>query len=269
MKVLVIGAGLVGNVIAQDLSESSGFAVTAADISEGALGRLSSCSSLNTKRLQSGEPEEIGELSLAFDIVVNAVPGDFGYGTCKSLIEAGRKIVDIAFFPEDPRPLSELAVSNKSSVVLDCGVAPGLSNMMIGHSQTQLEKLDTVRILVGGLPKRRAYPFEYRAVFSPRDVIEEYLRPARMVENGEWVTKEALTECERIDLGPVGSLEAFNTDGLRSLLWTMKARSMVEKTVRYPGHCKKIQLLKDIGFFNLPRYIQAISKVLLISPVSC
>jgi len=95
-------------------------------------------------------------------------------------------------------------------------------------------------IYVGGLPIVRQWPYEYKAVFSPLDVIEEYTRTARFVENGRVVTRPALTDLERVDFEGVGTLEAFNTDGLRTLIQTIPAPNMKEKTLRYPGTRNRI-----------------------------
>jgi saccharopine dehydrogenase-like NADP-dependent oxidoreductase len=96
----------------------------------------------------------------------------------------------------------------------------------------------------------RNQPFEYRAVFSPIDVIEEYTRPARYVEHGELVTREALTGIEPLDFEGVGTLEAFNTDGLRSLIHTLDAPFKKEMTLRYPGHAALMRTFRDTGLFS-------------------
>jgi saccharopine dehydrogenase-like NADP-dependent oxidoreductase len=111
-------------------------------------------------------------------------------------------------------------------------------------------KIDSFKCYVGGLPIKRIMPFQYKAPFSPTDVIEEYLRDARMIEGGKIVVKEALSGSEIIDFPHVGKLEAFYTDGLRSLIKTMNVPDMKEKTLRYPGHIDIIKLLKDTGFFS-------------------
>ncbi len=136
------------------------------------------------------------------------------------------------------------------SAIVDCGVAPGISNYILGFYDPLMTITD-FECMVGGLPKTRVSPFEYKAPFSPIDVIEEYTRPARMMENGVIVTKPALSEPELLDFDKVGTLESFNTDGLRSLLFT-KAHipNMKEKTLRYPGHIGFIQALKKGGFFS-------------------
>ena len=133
---------------------------------------------------------------------------------------------------------------------MDCGVAPGMCNILIGYVDKILDETENVAYYVGGLPEIREWPYEYKAVFSPVDVIEEYTRPARFIENGQPVTKPALSEPERMNFLGVGTLEAFNSDGLRSLLHTVKARNMKEKTLRYPGHIEKMAVLKDSGFFS-------------------
>jgi len=159
-------------------------------------------------------------------------------------------VIDIAFFPEDPFQLDEPAKEKGVTVVVDCGVAPGMSNILIGHVDSILDKTEKVLIYVGGLPEIREWPYEYKAPFSPIDVIEEYIRPARYVENGKLVVRPALSEPELIDFPGVGTLEVFNTDGLRSLAKTMDAPNMKEKTMRYPGHIEKMRILRETGFFS-------------------
>jgi saccharopine dehydrogenase-like NADP-dependent oxidoreductase len=151
---------------------------------------------------------------------------------------------------EDPGRLDELARKNGSVAAVDCGVAPGLSHMLVSRMVAQVRKPDTLEVLVGGLPRVRRWPFEYVSVFSPRDVVEEYLRPARIKEAGKVVEKPALSEVELVEFEEIGTLEAFLTDGLRSLLDTLDIPNMKEKTMRYPGHAEKMRMLRDTGFFS-------------------
>jgi lysine 6-dehydrogenase len=130
------------------------------------------------------------------------------------------------------------------------GVAPGMSNVLVGHACSELEEPTNVKIYVGGLPRIREWPYEYKAVFSPVDVIEEYTRPARFVENGNCIIKPALSDPELLDFPCIGTLEAFNSDGLRSLIKTIKCSNMIEKTLRYKGHIEIIKVLRDTGFFD-------------------
>ena len=134
--------------------------------------------------------------------------------------------------------------------VMDCGVAPGKGNIILGHHNHQMEISD-YECLVGGLPEIREWPYEYKAVFSPIDVIEEYIRPARYVQSGQVVTKEALSETELIEFEGVGTLESWNSDGLRSLIDTMPhIPNMIEKTLRYPGCVEYLKVLRASGFFS-------------------
>jgi saccharopine dehydrogenase-like NADP-dependent oxidoreductase len=146
--------------------------------------------------------------------------------------------------------MDALAKAKGVTAVVDCGVAPGLSNMIVGHLHAELETTNEVLILVGGLPKERIWPYEYKAPFSPIDVIEEYTRAARYMKDGQVVTVPALSEAELVDIPSVGVLEAFNTDGLRSLLKTINCPNMREKTLRYPGHAEKMRMLRETGFFS-------------------
>jgi saccharopine dehydrogenase-like NADP-dependent oxidoreductase len=250
MKIIVLGAGLVGAPMAIDLANDSEFEVSVADLNSEALSKISKQHSIKIIQKDLSNPEAVKTLVDDFDVVVSAVPGFMGYQTLKSIIEAGKDVIDIAFFPEDPFELDELAKEKGVTAIVDCGVAPGMSNILIGHVDSLLDKTEEVLIYVGGLPAIREWPFEYKAPFSPIDVIEEYIRPARYVENGHMVVRPALSEPELIDFPEVGTLEVFNTDGLRSLAKTMNAPNMKEKTMRYPGHIDKMRMLRETGFFS-------------------
>jgi saccharopine dehydrogenase-like NADP-dependent oxidoreductase len=136
------------------------------------------------------------------------------------------------------------------TAIVDMGVAPGMSNVLAGWGAQRLDSPDNIEIYVGGLPRARHWPFEYKAAFAPYDVIEEYTRPSRIVVNGELVIKEALSEPELLEFDGIGSLEAFNTDGLRSLVRTLSVPNMKEKTMRYPGHIALMAAFRETGLFS-------------------
>ncbi len=249
-KIIVLGGGLVGGPMARDLADDDRFAVTVADFDEAALKNL--CEKqpkLGVVRQDLSDPSKVTELVAGYDLVLNAVPGFMGYATMEAIIEARRNVVDISFFAEDPFALNDKAVKAGVTAIVDCGVCPGLSNLLIGRTAEQLDHVDNILIYVGGLPEVRQWPYEYKAVFSPMDVIAEYTRPARYVENGVMVTRPALSDPELLDFPGFGTLEAFNTDGLRSLAQTIDCPNMKEKTLRYPGHIEKMAVLRDSGFF--------------------
>ena len=250
MRVIVLGAGRVGQAIARDLAAESGLEVTVTDVSEDALNRLAKIPNLAVRQADLARRGEVARAVEGFDLAVGAVPGPMGFATLGRVIDAGVDIVDISFFEQDPWPLHEVALERGVTAVMDCGVAPGCSNLILGRSEASWDRVDRFCCYVGGLPVARHWPYEYRAVFSPIDVIAEYTRPARLVEEGRVVTRPALTELEVLDFAGVGSLEAFNTDGLRTLLKTSKVPEMKEKTMRYPGHCERMRMLADTGFFS-------------------
>ncbi len=249
MRVAVLGGGLVGGVIARDLARNGEFEVTVADVSAGTLARLGAVAGVATTRADLSDPEAIRRVVNRHDIVVGAVPGHMGFATLRVVIEAGKSVVDISFFPEDALALDGLARERGVCAVVDCGVAPGCSNLILGRMEKEFDELERFVCYVGGLPITRTWPWEYKAPFSPSDVLEEYTRPARYVAGGRVVTMPALSEPELVEFPEVGTLEAFNTDGLRSLLTTVKVPHMVEKTMRYPGHIEKIRVLRESGFF--------------------
>ncbi|MCB9016662.1 MAG: saccharopine dehydrogenase NADP-binding domain-containing protein [Lentimicrobiaceae bacterium] len=250
MKILILGAGLVGAPMAIDLAKDGEFEVTSADINEEALQRLKDVKGIQTIQADLDNESVLKSLVLQHDMVLNAVPGFMGFRTVERIIECGKNVVDIAFFPEDMFDLDEKARKMGVTVISDIGVAPGMSNVLIGYGASQLDTLEKGITYVGGLPVVRTWPFEYKAVFSPIDVIEEYTRPARYIDNGRLVVKEALSDAELIDFPGIGTLEAFNSDGLRTLASTIKGDYLIEKTLRYKGHIEKMAVLRDTGFFQ-------------------
>ena len=250
-RVTVLGAGLVGSLIARTLAEG-GWEVLVCDRSEDALGALEGLPRVATVRLDFASGSSIAASVASADIVVGAVPGFLGHAMLKTVIEAKKPLADISFAPEDPLALDALAKENGVPAIVDCGVSPGLSNLACGRAAAWFDRgaLDSIVISVGGLPFKRTPPWEYRIVFSATDVIEEYTRPARLVEDGKVVTQPALSDVTRFEVPGVGTLEGFLTDGLRTVLTTVKANNLREQTLRWPGHAEKMRLLRDAGFFG-------------------
>jgi len=246
-KIIVLGAGLVGGVMAEDLSKNH--EVTSVDISQKNLDKLKS-NNIEKICLDISKSKSLKNVIKDFDLVIGAVPGFMGYKMMQDVIEAKKNIVDISFYPEDPFGLDELAKKNNVVAVMDCGVAPGMGNVIFGHHDRSM-KISDYECLVGGLPVKREWPYEYQAVFSPIDVIEEYIRPARYIQNKKLIIKEALSETELIEFEEIGTLESWNSDGLRSLIKTMPhVPNMIEKTLRYPGCVEYLKVLRASGFFS-------------------
>ena len=248
-KIIVLGAGMVGSAMAIDLAKKHN--VTVADLSDKALERLKQKNqAIQTLQLNARDKSLLISAITPFDIVVCAVPGFMGFETLKTIIETGKNVVDISFFPENSLELDALAKQKGVTAIVDCGVAPGMDNIILGYYNEKM-KLTDFECLVGGLPKVKKWPFNYKAPFSPMDVIEEYTRPARYVENGKIITKPAMSDIEHIEMAGVGTLETFNSDGLRSIIFTMPhIQNMKEKTMRYPGHIEKVLALRDSGFLS-------------------
>jgi len=250
MKVTVLGAGMVGSTISKDLAQEPDIDVVVVDRRQEVLVRLETEASVTGIQANLQEKGRVFSVVGDSDLVISAVPGFMGFETLREIIEAGKDVVDISFFGEDPFLLDDLAKSKGVTAVVDCGVAPGLCNIIAGYVYNLLEKVDRYVCYVGGLPQVRQWPFEYKAAFSPSDVLEEYIRPARFVEYGQEVVRPALSEIELIDFPDVGTLEAFNTDGLRTLRKTLDIPFMREKTLRYPGHANLVRVFRESGFFN-------------------
>lgn len=251
-RVIVLGAGMVGSLIARDLATDPAISVVAADSDPAAIDRLGRAEPrIETRRLDLAAHGAVRDAVAGFDLACGALPGWAGFRALREVIDAGVDYCDISFMPEDALTLGDIAARRSVRAVVDCGVAPGMSNLIAGVAAGRLSPCRRIEILVGGLPRIRRAPFEYKAPFSPADVLEEYTRPARFVERGSVVTRDALSEIEPVDLPGVDSLEAFNTDGLRSLMHTLSVPDMKEKTLRYPGHAALMRAFRDAGLFGL------------------
>ncbi|MHC4108971.1 MAG: saccharopine dehydrogenase family protein [Planctomycetota bacterium] len=251
-KAIVLGAGMVGSVMAADLAEDPDFQVAVADVRPQALRAAAARAKgeVATVEVDFADPEHLQRVVEPYDIVLGALPSAIAFGGLRAVIEAGKCFCDIAFMPEDPLELDEAARSRGVTAVVDCGVAPGMSNMLAGYADVTLDPCRRLAIYVGGLPRWPRPPFYYKAAFSPHDVIEEYTRPARVVEAGEIVEREPLGDSELIQFPGVGLLEACTTDGLRTLTRTLEVPFMVEKTLRYPGHAELMRALRAAGLFS-------------------
>ena len=222
MRIHCLGGGLVGSFVTRKLHEA-GFEVHLYDVVE-----------RTTPAYFHLEDATKADHSLA-DLLVNMVPGSIGHDVLKTLHQKGHRIVDLSFSETTPDQLPD----GPGVVLWDVGIAPGLSNMLVALAHREFGHLDKVSIKVGGNPAKPDKEWSYMAPFSPHDVIAEYTRPARVVQNGAVTVVQAMDDLHPIDANG-RAMEAFLTDGLRSLI-DLPATSMGEYTVRWPGHIQRYQ----------------------------
>jgi len=249
VRIVVLGVGRVGRAIVHDLARDEGVAVTAADRDAAALAAVRPVAA-RTVEADLGDPDAVARLAAEHDLVVGAGPAVLGHQTLAAVIDAGRSIVDISFFPEDPFDLDEAARARGLVAVVDAGVAPGLASVLYGRHDIAPGAVRRFVCYVGGLPETPSGPFRYKAPFAPSDVVELYTRPARHRAAGAERTDPALSLRQPLDFPGVGTLEAFLTDGLRTLLRDTHVPEMREMTLRYPGHLDQMLLLRDLGLFE-------------------
>lgn len=246
--VTVLGCGLVGRAIVYDLCRD--FEVTAADLSPEALDAVAH---LPCRRVQADvfAPGTLEELVRGAGVAVSAMPGALGYRLLERLAGLGCDTVDISFTEEDPTALSGQAAASGATVIVDCGVCPGLSNIVAAHAARRLfARLDRYVCYVGGLPRDPRPPWFYRNPFAAESVLDEYTRPCRFRIGGRAATLEPLSGAETIEFPETGPLVAFHTDGIRTLLASLaEVPTLVEKTLRHPQHYDFILRLRDAGFF--------------------
>lgn len=177
-----------------------------------------------------------------YDMAVCTLPAELGYNCVKAALEVGIDIVDLSYAAEDLMVFDQEAKDKGLTVVVDVGVAPGLTNLLIGRAQ--LTSPDSIIAMVGGVPQNHLEPFGYTITWSLDDLMEEYVRPARIRVDGETQVVPALSGLENVSIvhdGEAITLEAFYTDGLRSVLENHgDVPNISEKTMRYPGHVEEI-----------------------------
>ena len=260
-KIFQVGAGLVGKTMALDLSKNHELHL--GDTNLNLLNEIKNeDQSIHIKKIDILDKKKFCSWIADADIVLLAVPGFLGFEALRLIIECGKNVVDISFSPENVLLLNDLAIKNDVCAVVDAGVAPGIPNFLLGYWNEKI-KVNSFDYMVGGLPKNPSPPYNYKAPFSPIDVIEEYTRPARIMINSKVEVKPALSDIEELNIDDVGKLEAFNTDGLRSLLITMPhIPNMKEKTLRYPGHASLIQSMIDKNLFDENNFDQTFAELL-------
>ncbi|MBX3403880.1 MAG: saccharopine dehydrogenase NADP-binding domain-containing protein [Phycisphaeraceae bacterium] len=255
---IILGAGMVGSVMALDLGRVKGeFEITIADSRADAIQRVvDRCReagiAVRGEIADLSDAATIRRLIAPYNVVLGALASRIAFDALRTVIETGKAYADISFMGEDALELDTLARERGVTAVVDMGVAPGMSHLLAGRAAAALSVCERIEIYVGGLPVERRWPYQYKAAFSPSDVVEEYTRPTRLVEHGKVVVRPALSEPELMEFDGVGTLEAFNTDGLRSLAATHLGRvpMMKEKTLRYPGHIELMRVLRETGLFN-------------------
>jgi lysine 6-dehydrogenase len=261
MKIVVIGAGMMGRAIAYDLEKYSNFeTLTIADMNKKAIQNVKNflkSNNINYEILDISKKKKKKKLFQKNDVVVSALPYFFNFELTKIAIETKTHFLDLGGNNDVVNQQINLfnkAKKNNITVIPDCGLSPGLTSIITHDIVDYLDIIESVKIRVGGLPLEPKPPFNYQIVFSPNGLINEYVEEGIILENGKIKTKSSLTELEEIVFPePFGKLEAFITSGGTSTLpftYKDKIKYLDEKTIRYPGHCEKFKLLLEMGLGN-------------------
>ncbi len=258
-RIVVLGCGAVGRYMAIDLCKDTDFEVISVDVNREPLEHLARDYPVQVRVEDLSTGEGVTRAVEDADIVIGSVPYSIGYKMLERVIRAGKNIVDISYFPEDPFGLDDMAKEKGVTAVVDCGVAPGMANIILGDHMRNM-KVTRYECYVGGVPKSKKAPLGYKSPFPVLEVLEEYAESGRMVEDGKVVVKPMLTETMTIDLDKVGTLACLNSDGLRTLIRTTDIPDMFEKTLRYPGHVNAMRILRDAGSLNMtPIQVEGVS----------
>ncbi len=266
MKFLVLGAGLQGHAAALDLARAAGVAeVVLADVDRsraeavcGNLRTLPEChAAVRAERLDVSNEPHLADRLRGYDVVISAVPYFLNLILTRAAIEARVSFCDLGGNTDLVREQERLDAGAKAAnvtIVPDCGLAPGLANVLAVAGIARLDKAEEVHIRVGGLPLRPKPPLDYMIVFSMHGLLNEYLGRATVLRKGKRVEVETLGDLEELEFPkPVGRCEAFVTlGGISTMPWSYegKLKTLDYKTVRYPGHAAKLRLLRDLGLLG-------------------
>lgn len=258
MKIIILGAGLMGRAIVFDLINFSNFEkITIIDNNKSNLNVIKKI--YKDKRIKYNllDVSNILKIQKKFqenDIVISAVPYNYNYQLTKIAIDTNTHFIDLGgnnTIVQKQKTFDKTAKEAKIKIIPDCGLAPGIVSIITRDIVNYYDSVDYVKLRVGGLPKNPIPPLNYQFVFSPNGLINEYIQDAIVLENEKVVTKKSMTELEKITFPkPFGEMEAFVTSGGCSTLpYTFKyiIKYLDYKTIRYPGHCKKFKLLLDLG----------------------
>jgi saccharopine dehydrogenase-like NADP-dependent oxidoreductase len=250
-KVLILGGGQQGRIIAKQLHNNDCH-VTIADRDENiALPSGARFQKFDVSDLQGGYRKIFGNWFRSHDVVVGALPSQFGDTAVGLAAEFGVDYVDLSFTEKDLSEYDTLARHTGARIIPDCGLAPGLPNLFVGHLLSDLapgEVLDPVKIYVGGVARDKTVPYGYVPTWSLSDLWEEYSRDGRYLKAGKIHTAHPLDleNLESLDIPGMGKMEGFTSDGLRTLLKLKNvAPDMIEKTLRWPGHMSQIKKVME------------------------
>jgi lysine 6-dehydrogenase len=258
-RYLVLGAGLQGSACALDLLSTTDATVTLADrIPEHAAAFLGAYRNarLTLASVDARDERQLHDLARGHDVVLSALPYYLNVQVARAAIDAGAHCSDLGGNVEIVRreeSLDGIARKRGVSVVPDCGVAPGLANILAAEGIRRLDAVDSVRLYVGGLPLEPKPPLNYAIVYSLEGVLDYYTTPATIRRDGRLVDVDALSEVENISgLLPRGPLEAFHTAGGASTMpWQYTEIPTIEyKTLRYPGHAAVMRAIRDLGLLS-------------------
>ncbi len=242
----ILGCGKQGQVIGTRLLDL-GYSVCCIDINNNNLSRFK-----GQGFKISVDDNRITDILKKSEVVINALPSKIGIKGLLKIIEANKNAVDITFVEEDTTFYDGIAKDHDIGIVVDAGIAPGLSNMCVGHAKSSLGLLKDVKIYVGGVPKNPAPPYNLVVHFNPEDLLSEYERPVRIVKDWQTEFVPPLYGIEEVVFSGK-TYEAFYTDGLRTLTKKRWARNMFEKTVRYKGHAEWIKNTEKHTLLNILR----------------
>lgn len=258
MRFLVLGAGMMGSAVAYDLAMASpDNAVLLADINEDAARTTARAIGPNVvpQKLDVNDSAALAALLKGCHVVVSAVSYSVNERITRAAIEAGVHMCDLGGNNDvvDRQMAMDAKAKDRNVTVLpNCGLAPGLINILAAAGMESFDTVDAIALRVGGLPRNPRPPLNYQIVFSAEGLLNEYIEPAEILDGGELQTVPSMTGLEVLDFpAPYGRLEAFYTSGgLSTLTRTMhkKVRRLDYKTIRYPGHCERFKMLLDLGF---------------------
>lgn len=258
-KVIVLGGGMMGHVLAQELSKDKDYDLSIADFSEKNLESAEKdCPGIKAIQADLSKAGEAGRLVRDYDLVVGALPMALAYSTGEEILSSGVDMVDTsglayAYHTEAERKaLDDAAAKGGGTLCPGIGLEPGMVNVLTAHAVTKMDSALSANLMLGGLPVVREQPFEYKLAFSAVDTLGQFVLPVKTIKDHKLKIVEACSEVKNVEVEGLGTLEAFTSNGLTSLIYTYAdiIPDMQVMTLRYPGHVEKMRLLRDAGLLS-------------------
>ena len=260
----ILGAGMQGTAAAYDLAKFANpakilmgdMSLAQASKNSERVNRLTETNFCHPQKVDGLNKVELTAFLSDVDVLISCVPYWMHPQIAAIAIETNTHMVDLGGNTDVTMVTLEMDFAAKEAgvaLVPDCGLAPGLVNSLGMYLMEQMDEPETIRMYCGVLPQNPKPPFNYKLTFNVEGLVTEYDYEAVAIQGGKIVKVDTLADLEDLHIDTLGDMEAFNTSGGTSTApytFEGKVQEYTYKTIRFPGHCERMRIFKDFGFWN-------------------